>query len=509
MPIPTSQPSSRTVLTFALAATLAGIGHAQCTYTWPASTFAGGSNEAVTALAVLGNGDVVAGGRFTSIGGNASNRIARWNGSAWSALGSGMNADVYATLVLPSGEIAAAGSFTTAGGVTTNCVARWNGTAWSGFGNGIDALQPFGSNVQALAVLQNGDIVAAGSFGAASGVPAANIARWNGTSWSGLGAGLNGPVRGLAVAPNGSLYAIGSFAQTIAPGQVANSIAMWNGTSWSVLGTGLGIFGGDALAILPNGDVVVGGTFVTAGGAAANRIARWNGSSWSALGSGMNSAVTSLRVLANGDLIAGGLFTSAGGVPANRIARWNGTSWSAFGTGADGTVHELAQGNDGDLVVGGEFLNTGGASNSRLALVRSSCAPVAVTLGTGCSGSGGFNTLAVTNWPLIGSTFRASSSGMPAFGFVLAVTGFTSTALPIALALPQGLPGCTLYANLDLIDVLLPNAGSATSALGLGNNPALVGASFFHQHVPLELDLLGNITAISSTNALQLTVGTF
>ena len=42
------------------------------------------------ALAVSGS-DLYAGGRFTTAGGIAANRIAKWNGSSWSALGSGMN----------------------------------------------------------------------------------------------------------------------------------------------------------------------------------------------------------------------------------------------------------------------------------------------------------------------------------------------------------------------------------------------------------------------------------
>jgi hypothetical protein len=76
------------------------------------------------------------------------------------------------------------------------------------------------------------------------------------------------------------------------------------------------------LAVLPNGDLVAGGDFTTAGGVPANRVARWNGSSWSAMGSGLNNAVWTLAVLPNGDLVAGGSFTTTGGVPAPYIARW-------------------------------------------------------------------------------------------------------------------------------------------------------------------------------------------
>jgi hypothetical protein len=40
-------------------------------------------------------------------------------------------------------------------------------------------------------------------------VSANYIARWNGTSWSALGTGMNGSVSALAVLPNGDLIAGG------------------------------------------------------------------------------------------------------------------------------------------------------------------------------------------------------------------------------------------------------------------------------------------------------------
>ena len=45
----------------------------------------------VTSLAVIGN-DLYAGGAFTRIGGINANRIAKWNGAAWSALGTDLTA---------------------------------------------------------------------------------------------------------------------------------------------------------------------------------------------------------------------------------------------------------------------------------------------------------------------------------------------------------------------------------------------------------------------------------
>ena len=48
----------------------------------------------VHALAVSGS-NLYAGGEFTTAGGVSANRIAKWDGNSWTALGSGMNASVY------------------------------------------------------------------------------------------------------------------------------------------------------------------------------------------------------------------------------------------------------------------------------------------------------------------------------------------------------------------------------------------------------------------------------
>jgi len=87
----------------------------------------------------------------------------------------------------------------------------------------------------------------------------------------------------------------------------------------------------DALAIRPNGDLLVGGRFTSAGGIPASRIARWNGASWSTVGSGMNDAVRAIAVMPNGNVVAGGAFTVAGGVPSAYWAQWtgNGIPWVA------------------------------------------------------------------------------------------------------------------------------------------------------------------------------------
>jgi hypothetical protein len=75
-------------------------------------------------------GELIAGGWFTTAGGEPASYIARWDGATWQPLGSGMGGggyypDVYA-LTVYNGELIAGGNFTTAGGEVSAYWARWD-----------------------------------------------------------------------------------------------------------------------------------------------------------------------------------------------------------------------------------------------------------------------------------------------------------------------------------------------------------------------------------------------
>ena len=200
--------------------------------------------------------------------------------------------------------------------------------------------------VNAIVVARNGDVYVGGSFTIAGTVFAANIAKWNGSTWSPLGAGIgdvNASVSALTFDSNGNLYAAGSF--DTAGGISATNISKWDGSTWSALGPGIGgdAYGGyvEALAFDSNGNLYAGGYFDAAGGVSATNIAKWDGSTWSALGPGIGGdgyganggQVYALAWDNNGNLYSGGEFDIAGGVAATNIAKWDGTIWSALGSG--------------------------------------------------------------------------------------------------------------------------------------------------------------------------------
>lgn len=177
-------------------------------------TLGTGFNDRVNALAITPSNELIAVGAFTTADGQSANRIARWTGSGWARfgfpMGNGTNNEINAVLVEPDGSIVVGGFFTNAGGTNgINRIARWNGSAWSGFGMGL------GDSVQALARLSNGDLIASGTFTTAGTTSVQRIARWNGSTWSTLGTGIAGTPTptGLALAPlpNNGVAVGGSF----------------------------------------------------------------------------------------------------------------------------------------------------------------------------------------------------------------------------------------------------------------------------------------------------------
>ena len=128
--------------------------------------------NAVYGLAASGT-NLFASGFFLSAGGVGTGPLARWNGSSWSALPAltttnGYHPAVYA-LAATGSELYAGGEFIRAGGVVANRIAKWDGTGWSGLGSGMD------TNVRAIA-LSGSDLYAGGEFTNAGGKAAAYIA---------------------------------------------------------------------------------------------------------------------------------------------------------------------------------------------------------------------------------------------------------------------------------------------------------------------------------------------
>ncbi len=328
------------------------------------------------------NGDLYVAGAFQTAGGEDVWSVARWDGCSWSPLkdpdlvyGGGyeylsgfLTGSYVADAKLFGGQLYVIGAYMNHSDTipSWNIGSRWNGEhwlAWPGF------IQTWGLRDTCIGVGSNG-IYLGGCFAFQPVIPtnywferltnvpvSYSIARWDGTNWYALGEGLKcivsdpeadtnvlmewahaGDVYGIAVAPNGDVYAGGYFRVQAVNG-IANNIARWDGTNWWALGSGIDpcVGGGvAALALGPNGDVFAGGGFNSAGGQPAINVARWDGTNWYSVGGGLNSSVRVLSFV--GDrLYAGGYFAGAIGRTNGfgRAAVWDGTQWQAVGSGSN------------------------------------------------------------------------------------------------------------------------------------------------------------------------------
>ena len=311
----------------------------------------GTQSGSVAAIAVVGT-DVYASGTFTTAGGVTASRIAKWNGTSWSALGSGVNNSVR-NLEAQGTDLIVVGSFTNAGGVTgANRIARWNGSAWSiigstGANNTVDGLLVDGAN-----------IYVAGDFSSIGGASATRAAKWDGTSWSALGSGLSNT--GTTIAKLGSdIYFGGLF--TTAGGVASPCVAKWDGSAWSAAGLSLTGLNGFVLCLASaGGDLYAGGRYTigTNNSPAGNYISRWNGTSWSAVGSDNVNDYVNHLITSGSSVIAVGRFTT----PHSHVARWDGTAWqsmlSGLGKGLDAEGYSIVELN-GKTYVSGSFTHVG------------------------------------------------------------------------------------------------------------------------------------------------------
>jgi hypothetical protein len=317
----------------------------------------GASGGAVYAIAEGPDKTIYAGGAFTSMNSvSNTSRIAKWNPytGVWTAMGTGASGgNVQAIVANSNGNVVAAGTFTSMGGVAnTNGLALWNGSAWSSIGT----LAGGSSDGYALIYDRLGNLVLTGDFTSVGGVAAVNIAKRDTSgTWTAFGSGIGSSGLALAVSGNNTIYVAGSFLTANGGVTTVNSITYWNGTTWAAMGpaaspglTGAANTAGWHLIFAPDGRLIVSGPFRTAGGVSCNHVAYWNGVSFIPFGSGVgyngtaaladSTGIVDSFFLSNGTWFAGGQFGNptssfanpmAGGmVFPDSLALWTGSAWT-------------------------------------------------------------------------------------------------------------------------------------------------------------------------------------
>ena len=279
-------------------------------------------------------------------------------------------------------------------------IYEYDGTSWSQVGASIDGASAGDRSGWSVSLSSDGSRVAIGATldnnGGATNSGHVRVFEYNGTSWTQLGEDINGILGGdqsgwsISLSSNGSRVAIGSL---LGDGNMVDSgdvrVFEYSGTSWSQLGADIdgeatNDVSGRSVSLSSDGNkVAIGATGAGTGSSGHVRIYEYNGASWSQLGTDIIGEAPadvsgwSVSLNSNGNIVAiGAQFNDGNGTTNNidighvRIYEYNGTTWSQLGTDIDGeelndySGISVSLNSDGNLLAIGATGNDENGSNS-------------------------------------------------------------------------------------------------------------------------------------------------
>lgn len=464
-------------------------------------------NDNIGALSLQSDGKILVGGDFTSYNGTSANRIIRLNsdgsidnsftsGSGFSTVGvnsikvdsSGLimvagsftgsyngtavnrlvllgsngvinplfdigfgpsSATVYALADAPDGSWFVGGSFSVFDSQNQGRLAKIDGVGTLDIGY-LTAGVGFNNSVLKIISLPDNKTMAFGSFTKFNGTSANRIACLleDGAvdpTFNSSGIGANNIIKSAVIQTDNKIVLVGSF--TNYNGVTANRIirTLSNGDldATFTIGTGANnqIY---AVALQPDGKIIIAGNFTNYNGISVNRITRLlpDGTMDFSFNTGLgaDAIVETLLLQTDGKIVLGGRFTTFNGISYNKMVRLNTDGSIDFGfvigTGFDKYVYAIALQSDNKLIIGGTFLNYGGASAKKIARLNSNGSlDISFISGTGFS-NGEVRTILVQpdDRLLIGGTFSGTYNGVAVKRMVrLLATGVYDTTFSVNL----------------------------------------------------------------------------
>lgn len=342
-------------------------------------------------------------------------------------IGSGpASASVLALASEPSGYWYVGGSFSVFDSQNQGRLAKIDGMGTLDIGY-LTAGVGFDNSVLKVISLSDNKTMAFGNFTKFNGTSVSRIARLleDGVldlSFNSAGVGANNSIKTAVIQTDKKIVIAGNF--TSYNGIITNRIARisTDGAADPTFSVGTG-FNNQvyALALQPDGKVVVGGNFTIYNSTSVNRIVRLLSDGTIDLsfniGSGADGIVETMLLQPDGKIVLGGRFSTYNGNSYNKLVRLNtdGSVDASFssGSGFDKYVYTIAIQSDNKLIIGGTFLNYAGASAKRILRLN-----VNGSLDTTFSAGSGFSNGEVRsilvqpdNRLLIGGTFSGTYNG--------------------------------------------------------------------------------------------------
>jgi uncharacterized delta-60 repeat protein len=347
-----------------------------------------GANGTTYASAVQADGKIIVAGDFTRFGDtvNVRNRIVRLtpNGDIDPTFAPSFDGPTFDVKVQPDGKVLIGGRFTTVNGAARGGIARinMNGVVDTAFVTNTSVTVPIDYQVNSIATQTDGGIVIGGAFTQVNGFSGYNRmarlypdGRLDADTVSAI---VGGPAVTMISLPNGQTLLGGGF--TSVGGATRQGMARigWTGANDSSFAnpqfTGGWVNG---IAVQKDGRYVVAGDFTSSGGGAQAKLARvqTNGAIDGSFAPTFNAgaSLSAVAIQPDGKIIIAGSFTTVNGISRTRVARLNasGSLDMSFTATVDQPPTVMALQSDGKIVIGGYFTNVGGLARTCVARLNS------------------------------------------------------------------------------------------------------------------------------------------
>lgn len=345
------------------------------------------ANVAVDDIEPLPDGKIMICGQFTTIGGQNRRAIARLNADGtldptFAAIDPAFQ-NILDMIVQPDGKILISGGFSSINGTTRIRVARLNtdGTLDTNFDAGLTA--PVG--VSRMALQPDGKVLIPANF-SSGGFTSVTVLRKNsnGSADTSFGSrSFNGGIAQLVLQPDGKVLAVGAFT-TVDDLPHRNIVRLnANGSLDSTFNSAINNGTVFLMMLAPDGKIYASGNFTTVGGQSRSYFARLNSDGTLDTSfqdpqafAATNGAVRPSILLPDGKILIAGSFDTVGGVARKQLARLNsnGTLDPNFrnmqvGIDSFNSPQVIKRQPDGKILIGGTFTTIDGQTRNRIARI--------------------------------------------------------------------------------------------------------------------------------------------
>ncbi len=322
----------------------------------------------VRAIRIHSNsGKVIIGGGFTQYGTNTGtgtgtlNRVAVWDGTSLSQLGTRTLNGAVGAIEIDGDDIYIGGNFTQLGSSTAQRIVKYNLSTdiWTILST------TFNAYVSSIAIdkINNRVYVAGGNS-----LGRAYYASIGSNTWTAIAPGsiLNSTVSTITVNPqNGYIYMGGAFNNS----PYTNRIAVFDGTTLnSISNVNITCTAINTLKYYNNKLYMGGNISIINGNVACNNICYYDisNNTFHKMGDGFNNTVNAIYVSDIGEIYAGGTFTASGADSSIKyLAKWNPSTnaWNSFVT-LNNTINSNAIISNSNYVYFGGTFTTFNSTNT-------------------------------------------------------------------------------------------------------------------------------------------------